>query len=77
MLGEGGAEIIEESGCGYVVPAGDAKALAHVIREKVLVDKKAFEAMGKKGRKYYEENYRLDMCIDHMVEIIENGRYEN
>ena len=72
MLGEGGAEIIEESGCGYVVPAGDSKALAQVIREKVLTDKEGFEAMGAKGRKYYEENYTLDMCIDNLVEIIEN-----
>lgn len=76
MLGEGGAEIIEESGCGYVVPAGDSKALAQVIREKVLTDKEGFEAMGAKGRKYYEENYTLDMCIDNLVEIIENGKYQ-
>lgn len=76
MLGEGGAEIIEESGCGYVVPAGDSKALAQVIREKVLTDKDGFEAMGAKGRKYYEDNYTLDMCIDNLVEIIENGKYK-
>ena len=76
MLGEGGAEVIKEAGCGYVVPAGDSKALAQVIREKVLTDKEAFEAMGAKGRKYYEENYTLDMCIDNIVEIIENGKYE-
>ena len=75
MLGEGGAEIIEESGCGYVVPAGDSKALAQVIREKVLTDKEGFETMGAKGRKYYEENYTLDMCIDNLVEIIESGKY--
>ena len=77
MLGEGGAEIIEESGCGYVVPAGDSKALAKIIREKVLTDRAAFEAMGAKGRAYYEKNYTLDMCIDHLVEIIESGKYEN
>lgn len=76
MLGEGGAEIIEESNCGFVVPAGDSKALAQVIREKVLTDKESFEAMGAKGRKYYEENYTLDMCIDNLVEIIENGKYD-
>lgn len=74
MLGEGGAEIIEESGCGYVVPAGNSKALARVIREKVLTDRKSFEAMGVKGRKYYEENYNLDMCIDNLVEIIEKRK---
>ena len=76
MLGEGGAEIIEESNCGFVVPAGDSKALAQVICEKVLTDKESFEAMGAKGRKYYEENYTLDMCIDNLVEIIENGKYD-
>lgn len=75
MLGEGGAEIIEESGCGYVVPAGDSKALAQVIRKKVLTDKEGFEAMGAMGRKYYEENYMLDMCIDKLVRIIESGKY--
>lgn len=76
MLGEGGAEIIEESGCGYVVPAGDSKALVRVIREKVLTDKEKFEAMGAKGRKYYLENYTLDICINKLVDIIENGKYE-
>lgn len=76
MLGEGGAEIIKESGCGYVVPAGDSKALAKVIREKVLTNKTAFEAMGAKGRKYYEENYTLNMCIDNLVRIIEENKFE-
>lgn len=74
MLGEGGAEIIKESGCGYVVPAGDSKALAQVIRDKVLTNKEEFEAMGTKGRKYYEANFKLDMCIDNLVRIIENGK---
>lgn len=74
MLGEGGAEIIEESGCGYVVPSGDSKSLARVIREKVLTNRESFEAMGAKGRKYYEENYKLSMCIDNLVEIIENRK---
>ena len=77
MLGEGGADIIEESGCGYVVPAGDSKALVKVIREKVLTNKEAFEAMGKMGRKYYEENFALDMCIDNMEKIIENGKFNS
>ena len=76
MLGEGGAEIIEESRCGFVVPAGDSKALAKVIVEKVLTNKTAFEEMGAKGRKYYEDNYTLNMCIDNLVEIIENGQYK-
>ena len=72
MLGEGGKEIIESSECGYVVPAGDAQALVDVIRNKVLQNRETFELMGLNGRKYFEENYTLDKCIDNMVKIIEH-----
>lgn len=70
MIGRGGADIIEESQCGYAVPAGDSKALINVIREKVLTNREAFEQMGKNGRDYYEKNYRMDNCIDHLERII-------
>ena len=35
MIGCGGADIIEESQCGYAVPAGDSKALIEVIKNKI------------------------------------------
>lgn len=70
MIGCGGADIIEESKCGYAVPAGDSKALIEVIKEKVLADKKAFEKMGENGRDYYMTHYRLDDCIDNLERII-------
>ena len=72
MLGEGGTEIIQESDCGYAVPAGDSKALAKIIREKVLPNRDEFAAKGKNGRSYFEKNYTLEQCIDNLVEIIEN-----
>lgn len=71
MIGCGGADIVEEAGCGYAVPAGDADALVKVIREKVLADKEAFAGLGENSRKYYEENFRMDMCIDNLEKIIE------
>ena len=43
MIGCGGADIIEESKCGYAVPAGDTAALIKIIKEKVLSNKNAFE----------------------------------
>lgn len=70
MIGCGGADIVEEAGCGYAVPAGDADALVKVIREKVLADKEAFARLGENSRKYYEENFRMDMCIDNLEKII-------
>ena len=70
MIGCGGADIITQSQCGYAVPAGDSQALIKIIREKVLKDKKSFEKMGENGRKFYINNYKMDMCIDNLEKII-------
>lgn len=70
MIGPGGADIINDSDCGYAVPAGDAKGLVKIIKEKVLIDKTDFEKKGNNGRKYYEKNYQLKDCINHLEDII-------
>ncbi len=70
MIGCGGADIIEESQCGYAVPAGDSKALITVIKEKVLKDKESFKKMGENGRLYYNKYFRMDKCIDGLERII-------
>ena len=72
MIGCGGADIVEESKCGYAVPAGDSAALIKVIKEKVLTDKDSFAKMGQRGREYYEKNYHLDLCIDNLEKIIDD-----
>lgn len=70
MIGCGGADIIEESQCGFAVPAGDSKALIEVIKEKVLANKEAFEKMGENGRDYYMKHFRMDDCIDNLEKIL-------
>lgn len=70
MLGSGGADIINESDCGYVVPAGDSIALANIIRHKVLANKEAFAKKGSNGREFYLNNYTKDKCINDLCEII-------
>lgn len=70
MIGEGGADIIREADCGIAVEASDADALAKVIREQVLVNSGSFAEKGMNGRKYYEDNYRMEDCIDHLCEIL-------
>ena len=70
MIGCGGADIIEESQCGYAVPAGDSQALISVIKEKVLTNKVGFSKMGENGRDYYNKHFRMDKCIDNLEEII-------
>lgn len=70
MIGCGGADIIEESKCGYAVPAGDSATLIRIIKEKVLTNREDFDKMGTNGRAYYERNFRMDMCIDNLEKII-------
>ena len=70
MIGCGGADIIEESKCGYAVPAGDSKALIDVIKNKVLTNRESFRKMGENGRNFYMNHYRLNDCIDNLERII-------
>lgn len=70
MLGKGGADLIEEADCGYAVAPGDYKALADMIRNKVLTNLESFELKGANGRKFYEKEFTLNHCIDHIEEII-------
>lgn len=70
MIGCGGADIIEESQCGYAVSAGDSNALISVIKEKVLTDREGFINMGENGREYYNKYFRMDKCIDNLEKII-------
>lgn len=70
MIGPGGADIIKEADCGLSVPAGDANGLVRVIKEQVLPDREVFKKKGQNGRSYFEKNYRMEDCINHLCEII-------
>ena len=72
MIGKGASELIEEADCGYAVPAGDYISLAETVRNKVLTDCEAFEKKGHNGRKYFEKEFMLSHCIDHIEQIIKN-----
>ena len=73
MIGSGAAELINEADCGYVVPAGDFKALAELIRTKVLADKELAAKKGTNGREYFEKYFTKSMCIEKLVTIIDDN----
>lgn len=70
MIGNGGADIINEADCGYAVPAGDHKALVDIIESKVLSQKENFENKGRNGRLYFEKEFTKEKCINHLSDII-------
>ncbi|MBR5105107.1 MAG: glycosyltransferase family 4 protein [Alistipes sp.] len=71
LAGSGVADLLAEANCGYSVPAGDAKALAELIRNQVLTDKVSFEAKGRNGREFYLAHFTKEHCIDNLCNIIE------
>jgi glycosyltransferase involved in cell wall biosynthesis len=71
MIDGGGAEIIKESDCGFVAGAADYKSLVDIVRNLVLPNKDNFEAKGMNGRLFFEKHYKKEICINHLVEIIE------
>ncbi len=73
MVEGGSAEIIEEAKCGYAVGAEDYLALVDIIRTKVLPDRENFEAMGLNGRRYYEQNFTKESCMERLISIIESN----
>jgi len=70
MIEGGGADIILESECGYVVDAMDSKALVQLLYEKVFPSLSDFELKGQKGREYFMENFSKEKCINHLISII-------
>lgn len=71
MIDGGGAELINESNCGYSVSCNDYIGLAEIIRNKILPNKTDFEKLGLNGRIYYEANFHINSCIKNLCRIIE------
>jgi colanic acid biosynthesis glycosyl transferase WcaI len=61
-----GARIIEESGAGITCSAENPKALSDAILNMYNMPKKDREAMGQKGRSYFEINFEREMLLDRL-----------
>ncbi|MFN4327821.1 MAG: glycosyltransferase family 4 protein [Limnobacter sp.] len=59
------AHLVNSAGCGWVVPAGDATALADAV-QALLNDPVAAQTMGQKGRVHLESRYtRSAVCTQY------------
>lgn len=66
MINGEGAAIIQESGCGFAVRAGDYKNLAGKIKALRDMPLKDRAQLGLNGKLYCNKNFSLDGCIDHL-----------
>lgn len=62
-------EIVADGETGYLVPVGDAQALAEAI-ERVLRDPAAARAMGQRGRELAEQRYRRAFVGEQYVVLL-------
>lgn len=62
------AELIEEGLTGFLFPAGDAEALAALLRLAVQDGKKC-EAVGKSAREYVLKNHSLEVWVEKVMEV--------
>lgn len=65
----GTASFITEGVTGYVVPAGDARALAKAI-VKAVADKDKLPDMGRAARRIYDDHFTMQVFASHVKEII-------
>lgn len=70
MINGEGAELVQESKCGYTVPAGDFRTLAQTILQLSAMPSSELEALGTNGRNFYLRNFRLQQCITNLESIL-------
>lgn len=61
-----GARIVEEAGAGAVCAPHDGESLSKAVTRLYEMGKDEREAMGKRGRKYYEENFDRKTLFDRL-----------
>ncbi|MEM1212104.1 MAG: glycosyltransferase family 4 protein [Planctomycetota bacterium] len=68
VTGGGLAEIVEDGRTGYVVPMGDAEAMADRL-VTVLSDRELAESLGRRGRERAERHFTLDTMAEQFLEL--------
>lgn len=71
-----GARIIEDSGSGLTCAAEDSIALANCVKRLYESSESERTLMGESGKKYYNENFEINMQAKRLVEILDSRKIE-
>ena len=66
----GARDVIEESGCGRAVDAGDSEGLA-ALMDGFVDDPEAFSACGEAGRRYFKDHILREQHVDAIEMLLE------
>jgi glycosyltransferase involved in cell wall biosynthesis len=61
---------IVESGAGYSIPPEDPEAMVNVLKKLSMISPAERAEMGKRGRRYVEENYDMRKLADRMESLL-------
>lgn len=68
MTESGSTALIKESNCGCCV--SDAREFNEVFRNKILPNLTEFKKLGANGKRYFDNHFILNECINHLIEIL-------
>lgn len=69
-------KVIEASGCGCCVPAGDSVALAKVMQD-IIENPDKYKCCGENGRSYFKANFTKNKFIDSLETIMKETVSKN
>lgn len=64
-----GKELINKSGCGVCVDAGDSESL-YLKMKDFIENPEAYEKCGAQGLRYFKDNFTLDIFIERFLKIV-------
>jgi glycosyltransferase involved in cell wall biosynthesis len=66
------AELVSHNQCGAVVPPGDGRALAQIIRD-FKADRPRLEQMGQNARALLDRSLRKKIALDHWEQLLQRA----
>jgi glycosyltransferase involved in cell wall biosynthesis len=66
------AQVIENAGCGWIIPPDNIEQLAKKINEIMCISSTALEQMGQSGCTYALQNFTTEVTLPRVIKIIEN-----
>jgi glycosyltransferase involved in cell wall biosynthesis len=71
-----GAKVVSDSGAGIAVPAGDAQRLAEAVEQLHTMPTKELQAMGEKGRTFFEHEFAADRLLNSLENWMQEAKEE-
>ena len=70
MINGDGADLVNESKCGFAVPANDIDGFVNAVKSMEKLYKDELSTLGQNGKMYYEQNFTKEQRIYQLVDLL-------